>query len=177
VRLFVGIKIEEKVVKELSKIQEELKKRSKGVRWVKKENLHLTLKFLGEIEGNKIGEVEEEIKKGIIGEKRFELSFERIGYFPNERRPKIVWIGIEEGRDNFIKIAERLNKRLNKFRKEERKIIPHLTLGRLKYGGEVVVNDQNFKTSSFWVTKVYLIKSKLLETGPLYTVIKEFSLS
>jgi 2'-5' RNA ligase len=176
VRIFVAIKLEEKVKKELSKVQEEMKRRSKRIKWVSKENLHLTLKFLGEVEETKIEEVEKKIEEGITGEKKFKLSFEGIGYFPNKKTPRIIWIGVDEGRDNFIRIAEKLNKNLNKFRKEEKKIIPHLTLGRVKYGGEVFIEEKNFKTSSFLVTKVSLIKSKLLESGPLYTVIKEFPL-
>ncbi|MCK4849272.1 MAG: RNA 2',3'-cyclic phosphodiesterase, partial [Candidatus Heimdallarchaeota archaeon] len=104
----------------------------KGIRPVKPNQLHLTLKFLGEVAEKRLVEIEKELK--MIKLPSFEIELLHMGFFPNERRPRVIWIGLSEGKSQLITLAREVDDRLSKigFPKEKRKFSPHLTVGRIK---------------------------------------------
>ncbi|MDI6841114.1 MAG: RNA 2',3'-cyclic phosphodiesterase [bacterium] len=185
-RAFVAIKIPTEIIEKVAQLQESLKE-VQGVKWVKPENIHLTLKFLGEVKDEQIETVKSAIKSSIQGIKPFNISLSDIGGFPNLRRPNVLWIGVKEGKDKLIGLINKLEKELSKlgFEPEAREPSPHLTIGRIKKGQKPEIKNQKFETSAFTpplikkeagfiADKVYLIKSTLTPEAPVYTDIAEF---
>ncbi|MFX0185110.1 MAG: RNA 2',3'-cyclic phosphodiesterase, partial [Candidatus Hodarchaeota archaeon] len=103
-----------------------------GVRVVKLSQLHLTLKFLGEVPSNRIETIKEAITK--IEDPQFEIELKNMGCFPNQNYIRVVWIGITKGNVQLAQIAQSIEKLLTPlgFPKEKRKFSPHLTLARIK---------------------------------------------
>lgn len=118
----------------ISRIEAILNKLStfQGIRPVKTNQLHLTLKFLGEVLEKRLVGIEKELH--LIKLPSFEIEFTHLGFFPNERRPRVIWIGISEGKRQLTALAQEVDERLSKigFPKEKRKFSPHLTVGRIK---------------------------------------------
>ena len=171
-RAFVAIKIPDSIKERIAKIEKELEG-IQGVKWVKPDNIHLTLKFLGEVRESQIGELNLAIKSCIRGIKPFRISFSEIGGFPNLRHPKVIWVGVKEGMDILIELINRLEQEFSKlgFKPETREPSPHLTIGRIKKNKivDAELKLRIFETSSFIADKVYLIKSTLTPDGPIYT--------
>lgn len=180
-RAFIAIKIPDPIKEEISKFQKGLRD-IQDIKWVAPENIHLTLKFLGEIKEEQIENIGKVIKTSIQDTKPFNISFGALGGFPNLSRPRVLWIGIKEGKEKLARFMDKLDKEISKlgFEQEARESIPHLTIGRVKknwHSRPVLLNQQqSFDYPPFTVDKVYLIKSELTPGGPIYTNIKEFKL-
>ncbi|MCK4353299.1 RNA 2',3'-cyclic phosphodiesterase [candidate division WOR-3 bacterium] len=186
-RVFIATKIPDSVREKISILQEQLKETQTGVRWVNPDNVHLTLKFLGEVEETRISEISSAIKSSIKGILPFHISFSSLDAFPNLKYPKVLWIGVKEGKEKLIELMSKLDTSLSRlgFEPETRKPSPHLTIGRVKKnknprlpkklcGGQEKFEVQSFETRSFLTEKVYLIKSTLTPEGPEYTDIAEY---
>ena len=177
-RTFIAIKIPELVKKDISCFQEKLKPQfTKEIKWVESENIHLTLKFIGKIELEQTEAVNTVIQSCIQNTTPFQMSFANAGAFPNLQYPKVLWIGVKEGKEKIIKLMTSLNEKLADIgiEFETRDLSPHLTIGRAKNP----VKGIHFPafTSEYFETKnIYLIKSELTQNKPIYTDIKEFLL-
>lgn len=181
-RAFISIDLPDELKEKLASFQEELKKKDilKG-KFVEKENLHLALKFLGEIseqEANKISEVLEELCKK---QKAFILSLKGIGAFPSESYVRVCWIGIDKGSYEIKELSKKINKAIGS--KEENEFIGHITLARVKAVldkkklAELFEKYRNAEFGRFEVRSIKLMKSELTEKGPIYSLIDEFHLS
>ncbi|NVM53124.1 MAG: RNA 2',3'-cyclic phosphodiesterase [Candidatus Helarchaeota archaeon] len=178
-RCFLCIEIKKPVIiTKILQFQDEFKPIDARIKFVEAENLHFTLKFLGNIEPTIIDEIYSTMKK--VPFSAFPINFETVGSFPASR-PRVIWIGISEGRDELSSITTYLNQNLKNlgFKPEKRKFSPHITIGRVKY-----VNDkkslmsllQKWQNQSFGkmnVTSFQLKKSVLTPKGPIYTILKE----
>ncbi len=175
-RIFIAIKVPDSIKEKIFKLQKNLDIRN--IRWVASQNIHLTLKFLGEVPEKQIEAVIEAIKSSTQKSKPFDISFEEIGGFPNSKQPRVLWVGIKEGKDKLIELMQNLNKEFSSigFETESRKPAPHLTIGRIKKVESLKLKVEKIKTTSFLTEQVYLIKSELTSQGPIYTDIKEFKL-
>ncbi len=156
----------------------------KGIRPVKPNQLHITLKFLGEVPEKKISSIERELKS--IKVPIFEMVFSHMGFFPNERRPRVIWIGISEGKSQLSTLAAEVNTRLSLigFPKDKRKFSPHLTLGRIKkhypdeqeslvdYAHSCDILEGEKEVIHSFIFK----KSTLTPQGAIYENLSEFSL-
>lgn len=181
-RVFIGVKLSGLLKKEISKICEVLKKSNADVKWVEVENIHLTLKFLGEVKEEKLTDLNC-IEKVVQNNSPFVFEIQGMGTFPNLKRPRVIWIGISNGKEDIINICKSLNEVLYKvgFKKEQREFSPHITIGRVKSNKNLSnlissiskVTISNLKEE---VKSIYLIKSVLTSKGPVYTDIKEFNL-
>lgn len=149
-----------------------------GIKWVEPENMHLTIKFMGEVPDKLVEQVVERVSYSVHGEVAFNISFSILGGFPNLRRPRVLWIGVKEGKEKIVQLMTKLNEELAKlgFETESRTHVPHLTIGRVKKIQDLRLESEDFKTPSFLANRVYLIKSELTSRGPIYTDIKEFKL-
>lgn len=154
----------------------------KGLKLVEPENLHITLKFLGEITPNKIEEITEKLEflKDIC---KFEITFQGLGAFPNIKRPRVIWVGIKKNKEKLIDMQSRLDEGLSTIGfKKEKRYEPHLTLARVKSFREtkkvveVIETFHNEKFGNFIVENVRLKKSVLTPKGPIYTTIREVTL-
>ncbi len=174
-RSFIAIHLSDEVRKEILKLQDDLKKKYMGVKWVEPQNIHLTLKFLGEIDN--VEKVSVCIKRAVKGETTFEINCKDVGAFPDIRRVRVIWVGVGLGRDRVINLMKKLENELAKIGipKEEGEKIPHITLGRVKKG-RVSLPELKFETQPFKVKEIYLMKSTLTSSGPIYSVIEKYVL-
>ena len=160
-------------------MQEALASTGANLKPVERENIHLTLKFLGEIPQHKVDEVADVVKE--ISFEPFDFKVKEVGVFPNHRRPATIWAGISEGVLEVTKVFEDLDIKLSKhgFERERRKFHPHLTIGRVRSGknkDQLVEELMRLETKEFGVIiadRVVLKKSVLTPSGPVYTTLAE----
>lgn len=184
-RAFIAIKLDLKIINDLMNIQQELKSRIKGIRWVKPELLHITLKFLGEIKEEDIDFLEKLLSELGNSTNSFNLSFSSLGAFPRQGDPRVIWIGVEEGAGELYALARKIDQLflahriLNK--PDKTKFKPHLTLGRRNKHEELYLLDRVFEerwvcNNTMNVKEFYLMQSTLYPSGPIYAPLKKFSL-
>ncbi len=179
IRSFIAIEFSEGVVKEVARVQEALSHMKFHGKMTELENLHLSLKFLGEIEPAKVEKVREILRT--IKFEGFEAKLGDIGIFHMKGDPRIVWIKIlgKGIYDLQAKIDETLEKE-RLFLREER-FMSHLTIARIKYvkdkkGFENYVRNISVRDLKLKVESFVLKRSELKESGPVYTTLEEFAL-
>jgi len=175
VRSFICVEINNSEV--VSHIQKSISKiKFDGVKPVKSNQLHLTLKFLGEVPESQIGPIKQAIQT--IEFPSFNISLHGLGCFPNLNYIRVVWIGIKEGNDNLKQLAQFVEEKLNPigFPREKRPFSPHLTLARIKKlrnpdKKQLTAIIQDSKTIPIGVQlikELILKKSTLTPKGPIY---------
>lgn len=177
VRLFIAVEITEEIRKKLAEFQDRLKRVDADVGWVAPENLHITLKFIGYIDEEKIDAVINIIKDSLTHIRPFDLSYAGVGTLPTGKNPRVIFADVIDTGGVLAKIHERLDNQLVSLgvEHEDRKFDPHLTLGRIKTRRNVKklvenLNSYNgFDFGSEHVTQVVLMKSDLSPEGPIYT--------
>ncbi|MEM0101419.1 MAG: RNA 2',3'-cyclic phosphodiesterase, partial [Candidatus Methanomethyliaceae archaeon] len=107
VRSFIAIELDEDVKNKIMEFENRLKECKSEMKFVEKENLHITIKFLGEINMKLLENIYEEIEK--IKEEKFTISVKGVGVFPNERFMRVIWVGVEEGKDKILKIQKEID--------------------------------------------------------------------
>lgn len=185
-RTFIAVNLDSRLKTELSRFQEDLKKEVVGVKWVKPELLHITLKFLGEIEEKAISQLEVPLNTLAKERASFQVHFSGLGAFPSTSRPRVIWIGTEKGAEELAGLAKEVERAVRKLQlpgvKEDRKdFVPHLTLGRARKNErpslpERVLSRRWECSIPLWVDRFVLMRSDLKPGGPVYTPIKEFLL-
>jgi 2'-5' RNA ligase len=184
-RLFVAIDINKKLCSAVGELQQKCKSRMKdqsGLKWVDPELMHLTLKFLGEVDENKIEDISRAVEVACQGKEPFEFDFSLIGTFG--RPAKILWLGSKKQSANLSKLAGDIEQALENlgFEKEQREFNVHLTLARIKNRSidktlQQLVNDfPKINLPIISVDSVCLYKSQLTLDGPVYTLLKKFEL-
>lgn len=178
IRSFFAIPTSNDCKEEFTKIILDLKQNLPyGIRWVKSEHLHLTLKFLGEFNSTDISAIENILKPIISTIDHFQLSFQNLGVFPNFSNPKVIWIGINypESLLHLFKEIEAAAFNLG-YPKESRPFSPHLTIGRVKKEQPdlnrlslSLKRNSNEEICSSPVDNVVLFQSVLTPSGPVYS--------
>lgn len=183
-RTFIAIDLDPEIKKALSLLIDELDKGHRNIRWVKHQGMHLTLKFLGEIDGEKVPEIENVLRMISKEYDSFSLKFKGTGSFPpGMKNPRVLWVGIEE-QETLKALQSRLEGELEKlgFPRERRKYHAHLTLGRVKslYNiKETLSLLEKYRGRNFGVMKadkISFIQSTLKPTGAEYSILSEFEL-
>ena len=180
-RLFIGIDLDGKVVENIVSIQRKLASNGFDLKLVEPENLHLTLKFLGDVQESQLEQVERLVSESVKDVREFELSFHGIGYFGG-RRVSVIWAGVKDGSRDFVNLAMALEERLSSIRKEEHDPSPHLTIARVKSVRNVdgLLRELNslrdVKMGEVPVKEIRLKQSVLTPQGPIYSDVKVFSL-
>jgi 2'-5' RNA ligase len=149
------------------------------VKFVEPENVHLTLRFLGEIEPSLVEQVSQVVKETNF--QPFSARLEGVGVFPNLRRPRVVWAGISEGVSQLAEVWKDVDTKLSGlgFERERRGFSPHITIGRVRSGRnrERLVEElstlSNYVFGGLQVDRVVLKKSVLTPRGPIYTTLAE----
>ena len=178
IRTFIAIDIP--VSQKVTEIINELKKIQIDAKIVEIENMHLTLKFLGDTDEKLIDEIEKIIKDAILNMQPFEIILKNLGVFPNEKYMKVVWIGVENA-EPLKKIAETIDTKLKDlgFEKEKRPFSVHLTIARIKSAKnkeklmDLIDKYQNIELQKIKINKIILKKSILTPKGPIYTNLKQ----
>ncbi len=183
IRAFIAISLTKEIQNKILKIQEQLKESQADVKWVEPENIHLTLKFLGNVEEKKIEEIKEILEKISEEYEKFSMELLKIGAFPKLSNPRVIWISIEKGKEELQKIFLDLEEGLNKigFKREERGFSAHITIGRVRSPlnrSELLerIKRIDFERMDLLVGKITLFKSTLTPKGPIYESLYEANL-
>ncbi len=130
IRAFVGVRIDPKIAQRISEVQSQLTRSLTGIRWIVQENLHFTLKFLGAVEEEKITSIIKAVGRAVRPAQPFSLTAGGIGVFPDIRKPRVLWVGLEaQGLQSLSQEVEAALEPLG-FAPEKRGFKPHLTIGR-----------------------------------------------
>lgn len=184
IRTFIAINLTREIKETLNKIQSQLKKADADVKWVGQEGMHITLKFLGNVVIGQLESVYQMVFEATSNFNPFQLSLSSVGAFPNLSSPKVVWVGIDKGKEICIELAKQIDANLLRlgFPIEQKEFVPHLTLGRVKSPrgkNELSKLVSELKTQSFGqmdVSKIEVMGSQLTPKGAIYTTLQEFHL-
>lgn len=167
-RLFVAAILPEEIRGQVSNHIDLLSSRYDGVKWEKPEKLHITLKFLGDVDDSQAKDIAVLLKKLALSYISFNLTLKELGGFPNLKKPRILYIGLSKN-TQLSKFVNELEKQLAElgFEKEARKFIPHITIGRVKKRINIQDMPQLIQ-SSFNANDIGLIKSELCQSGSVY---------
>lgn len=182
-RCFIAIDVPENIKDAIVGVIEKCGLNSKGVRWIHAENIHLTLKFLGDVKEDLIPDIQRRLAEICKRYAVFNINIRGAGAFPNFKYPNVLWMGIDES-EELKRLYEDIEESMFElgFEKEDRKFSPHLTIGRVKdrKGIEPVVKElYTFKDTFFGsikVNEVLLMRSVLKPTGAEYSKIAGFKL-
>jgi len=180
-RIFIAITLSREAREELRALQSSLKASGADVRWVDPENIHLTLRFLGDCGERTVPLVESALSGAVSDFRQFHLGLEGIGAFTGLSSPKVIWAGVGEGARESGALCDSISSRLAEagIPGEERKFLPHITVGRVRSGKNIdslrkAIEGTVFSVSSrTLVDRVVLFSSKLSPEGPIYTPLSE----
>ena len=177
VRTFVAVQISSAVRGGARRLIERFRAAGAEVKWVAPENLHITLKFLGDVDAKEIHRVCKAVQDAVADAAPFEFEVRGAGAFPKPNRPRTVWLGIAQGSEEMIDLNKRIEPALEKlgFRREARRFQPHLTIGRVRRGGPAVaelgrlIGEQaDVEVGLTKVGEVIVYSSQLGRSGPTY---------
>jgi len=180
-RCFIAINLDTAVKANIKEFiqQNNLSKNFIGIKWVKPENLHITLAFLGEITTNQASIIKRMLENVSSKNEPFTIELFDIGFFPNKKNPKVFWIGIKK-QPKLLKLKHDIDKGLTEhnINFDKKPFSPHLTIGRIKSPLKIesgIVEALDFK-ASFLATEMFLMKSDLFSDGPVYSELHSFKL-
>jgi 2'-5' RNA ligase len=180
IRSFLAFDIEEEtVLRNLSNVHGMLVETGANLRLVKPENIHITVRFLGNISPRLVDEIHAEMEK--IDFAPFEVEVKGLGVFPGLKRMRVVWAGIHAGANNLREIFNQLEPRLRRlgFKPDVKGFSPHLTVARVKTGrnkAELAKRVRELEDFEFGLVKAECLRLKrsiLTPKGPIYSVLKE----
>jgi len=183
VRLFVAIDIPEDIRSALGDLMKSLRDTCQDARWVRIAGLHVTLKFIGETPSERVADLKSALEN-IPSRDPIALDFRGLGFFPNARRPRVLWARVEAGPD-LAALANAVEKALSPvgIQEEDRNFSPHLTLARFKDAAGVdalqvtIEKAGPLKFGGATATEFHLYQSVLKPGGAEYTRLATFSLS
>lgn len=177
-RSFIAVAIPEDIRNRIAEFQEGLKAAGADIRWVRPESLHVTLKFLGQVEEGSLDPVFGVMRETLGDLRRFHIGIRGTGMFPNARRPRILWVGVKAGGDVLADTASRLDHALSNlgFDREKRPFSAHLTIGRVRSPKNLkpiieAMDSADFEGGVFEVEEVLLMQSDLQPTGAVYSAL------
>lgn len=184
VRAFIAIEIPAEIRAQLGETSRELAKLPVEAGWVKPGNIHLTLKFLGEVPESSRSQIAKAMQEAATGIPPFRLDLGGLGAFPNTRRPRVLWAGLAGQAETAQQLQNRLEERLAAagFPREEKSFKPHLTLARIKNIADPRRLAEGLiacrlPPASFPVERIVLFESVLHPTGARYTELAEARLN
>ena len=183
-RTFIAVDIPQEAKLELDALFTKFKNLGGRVSWVRAKNLHITMKFIGEMFPEKLDDLSNTIKAGLDGCVPQHISLSHLGGFPDLKRPRVLWVGIAQGKDWLTELAAKIDRAcaVIKIPKEKRKPSPHLTIGRVRElngceGMLEVFSDSFFEYPPFEVNSVTIYKSDLKPQGAAYTKMEKILLN
>lgn len=180
IRTFVAVEASPAVRQAAGQLIGQLRQSPAVVKWVEPENMHLTLKFLGDVDPRQIHEVCSAVQRATEKVASFELEVRGAGAFPNVRRPGTIWLGAGEGDEQMAALFRPIEKALERlgFRREPRRFHAHLTLGRARRGGpgveelgELLGRHADYQAGRMTVRQATVFSSRLGPEGPTYEVL------
>ena len=181
IRSFIAFDIDsESVLKRMTEVQTMLTKTGADLKLVEPKNIHMTLRFLGNITLSRVEKIFEEMKK--VQFTPFDVRLHGVGAFPNPRYPRVVWAGITQGADQLRSIFEQLEPKLLGlgFEPDSKGFSPHLTIARVRSGrnrvelAKCLSENENCEFGVIDAKCLKLKRSDLTPRGPIYSTLKEF---
>jgi 2'-5' RNA ligase len=180
IRSFIALDIDDKdLLDKFETIQKKIHNVGADLKLVVLKNIHITFKFLGEVNPITLDKVKEEING--IKASTFDIEFEEVGTFPNIKHPRVIWIGIKKGLIELQKINDQLDPKLQQlgFVSDRKGFSPHVTIARVRSGRnkkeliDVLTEVKSTQFGSMHAGYLRLKKSTLTPEGPIYTIIHE----
>ena len=185
IRAFLAIDPPEDILQKISGLQEKLKREISGrISWTRPQGQHLTLKFFGDISTEDVNNICSAVQNRIVLEPPLNLKIEKIGVFPDTRRPRVLWCGVTGDTEKLSVLQKKLDVDFANigFPRENRPFQAHLTLGRIKDSrgltgiNEALIKYSAFAAGEFGCKELILFQSKLSPQGAVYTKLAEFAL-
>ena len=176
VRTFISIDLPESIKNRIDGLQKTLQKIEAQVSWTKPSNIHLTLKFLGNVEASRIESISEAVGVAAREIRPFEIEISGSGCFPSPRKPRVLWVGFSNVPEPLKQLHSNIEQELARvgFPPETRSFSPHLTIGRIRMPhnsarvAETLIS-QGFEAEGFTAREVNVMRSELRPTGSIYT--------
>ena len=183
-RAFIALSLPSSAQSSLASLQQSLAVSGADVTWVQPQNLHVTMKFLGEITDEQRQTIEALLRRVASGAAPFSLGLEGVGAFPSLAAPRVIWTGIAAGNDVVLRLAKAIEEGTEEasLPKEERPFSAHVTLGRVRSAKRREALSRALR-DAVWtppapcrMSALTLYQSLLGSSGPTYTVLSEFPL-
>ena len=183
-RAFLAVELSPACTTALQGVQQKLRKTGTRLKLVRKEAIHITLKFLGDIDARDVGTLQERLAEKLNGRRSFPFEVLSLGAFPAPERARVVFAAIGDGTANFRGLHDAVEEVVVALgvKPETRRYTPHVTLARLKERdadgaiGRVVHGLEGHKFSDEQAERVTLFESRLMREGPVYSKLAEFDL-
>ncbi|MCW1296152.1 MAG: RNA 2',3'-cyclic phosphodiesterase [Candidatus Parvarchaeota archaeon] len=182
-RCFIAIEVPGEIKEKIISLQKEIEKSNADLKFVENENLHLTLKFLGEIDEEKIKEINAIIEEITKDTHKFKIQLSMLGVFPNFNYLRVIWVGVTEGKNEILELHSKLDSKLREIGiKKDEQFETHLTIARVRSARNKDLLIKKIKEfyhtqiGEFEVDEIKLKKSTLTSTGPIYTDLRTFKL-
>lgn len=184
-RTFVAIELSEECRENLASAVGRMRNSAQSVRWVDPRGAHLTLKFIGELEEQRVPEAVRALRKAAGEVASFSMSVTGLGSFPPRGKPRVIWAGVEETGGRLHKLADGVEEELHRalgVDREKREFIPHVTLGRVRRGGrcppvgDLAKDIEKMDFGRVDVDSVVLMKSDLTPEGAVYSGLERVGL-
>ncbi len=177
-RTFIAVALPEPLRARIVDLQDRIAGSVEHVKWVEAENIHLTLKFLGEVDEGDLYEVCKVAQRAVAGQSRFTMTVAGCGAFPNAARPRVVWCGVRDGAPELIAIHADLEQALRPLGcpREDRPFTPHITIGRFRRTAanpgleQAIERLRSWEGGSVDVAEILVMASQLTSDGPVYSV-------
>jgi len=184
IRAFIAIPLDPKIQHTIERIQDHLTKINHDVKWVTPKNIHITLKFLGDVTTEQINSVKQTLANLYQNTRPFTVELSQLGAFPNIDRPRTLWVGLKDNKQRLSRIAVSLEKALGKieFQGDKKPFSPHITIGRIRSSknidalSESMSNHQFFENCTQTISKIILFQSTLCSEGPIYQSLYQIKL-
>jgi len=180
IRLFIALPLEKPAEEMLGRVVGDLRTCGGRVSWVRAENIHLTVKFLGDTEEDNVSRIAERLDEVSKDHRPVSVTIDRLGGFPNLSRPRVIWAGIEGDIEVLDLIAAEVDRRMQSlgWDLEKRGFKPHLTLGRVRdtHGLERLtdrIRDYKLDATVVLLDRLTLFKSTLTPQGAIYERLHE----
>ncbi len=185
IRAFIAFHLPENVRKHIRDLQDHLRSGGLHLRWVAPENIHLTLKFLGDINPSDTERIAQAMSQSVQETSRLHLGAKGIGVFPTVRKARVLWIGLSGDTHELIQLQNRLDDRLSDlgYEKESRPFKAHLTLARAKESPDpkelvqAMEKFASFASPDFSAEELILWQSQLKPSGAVYTKLRSVFLA
>jgi 2'-5' RNA ligase len=180
VRIFIAVFPPDAVQAAAHETIERMRRPGDGVSWVKRDNLHYTLRFMGELGDDGARRAAEAVGEGATHHAAFDVALGGPGAFPNARNARVLWLGIERGGEPFVALANDVEASLRRhgFGKADRPFAPHLTIGRVRerdqdWSDRLAAAKPLAPSAAFRVDRVLVVHSTLSPQGSIYRPVHE----
>ena len=184
IRTFIAIDTPETVTKVALSLQSSVKVNPKAVRWVRKENIHITLRYIGPTAPGEVDMINRLLSEIVGQNSDLSLNVSGTGCFPKKKRPRILWLGVDGEVAKLKLLIEMINSEMDQlgYPQEERNYSQHITIGRIRYPQKVTPDVTDFLSAQYepisWnIPKIILYQSELLPSGAIYSILGTHNLN